>query len=83
MPDNDHRTTALPEPWIVPIRLFIYAVLVGCSAYVYFNDGDLELTHYLVIVSIVAVSAMALLDCRMSTDYWQKKAIRDEDDGSS
>ena len=78
MPDNDHKTTALPEPWIVPIRLFIYVVLAACSVYVYFNVGDLGLTHYLVIVSIVAVSGMALLDCRMSADYWHKKVAREK-----
>ena len=83
MPHDDHKTSALPEFWIVPIRLFIYIVLAGCSAYVYFNVGDLELTHYLVIVSIVSVSAMALLDCRMSTDYWQKKAKQEKDGNNS
>lgn len=83
MPDNDQKSSALPESWIVPIRLLVYVVLAGCSAYVYFNVGDLELTHYLIIVSIVAVSAMALLDCRMSADYWQKKAIKEKNSDNS
>lgn len=83
MPDNDQKSSALPESWIVPIRLLVYVVLAGCSAYVYFNVGDLELTHYLIIVSIVAVSAMALLDCRMSADYWQKKAIEEKNSDNS
>ncbi|WP_455217055.1 hypothetical protein [Kaarinaea lacus] len=76
MPENGQKSSALPESWIVPVRLLVYVVLAGCSAYVYFNVGDLELTHYLIIISIVAVSAMALLDCRMSADYWHKQANR-------
>ena len=83
MPDNDQKSSALPESWIVPIRLLVYVVLAGCSAYVYFNVGDLELTHYLIIVSVVAVSAMVLLDCRMSADYWQKKAIKEKNSDNS
>ena len=66
------KSSALPKVWIVPIRLGIYSVLAGCSAFIYFNIGDLEFTHYLVIVTIVAVAAMALLDCRVSDDYWKK-----------
>lgn len=75
MPHNEQKSSALPESWIVPIRLLVYIVLAGCSAYVYFNVGDLEITHYLIIISIVAVSAMVLLDCRMSADYWHKKNL--------
>lgn len=78
MPDNEQKSSALPESWIVPIRLLVYIVLAGCSAYVYFNVGDLEITHYLIIISIVAVSAMVLLDCRMSADYWHKKKSVEE-----
>jgi hypothetical protein len=47
-------------------------VLAACSAYVYFNVGDLGITHYLVIISIVAVAAMALLDCKVSEAHWKK-----------
>lgn len=66
------KSSALPKAWIVPIRLAIYSVLAGCSAFIYFNVGELEFTHYLVIVTIVAVAAMALLDCRVSDEYWKK-----------
>lgn len=78
MSDNDQKSSALPEAWVVPIRLGIYSVLAACSAYIYFNVGDLEVTHYLVIISIVAVSAMALLDCRMSDDYWKRKTAQEK-----
>jgi len=81
-PDDDQKSSALPESWIVPIRFLVYAVLAGCSAYVYLNVDDLGLTHYLIILSIVAVSAMALLDCRMSADYWRKMAIKEKDDNN-
>ena len=70
------KNSALPKKWIVPIRLGIYSVLAGCSAFIYFNVGELEFTHYLVIITIVAVSAMALLDCRVSSDYWQKMEMK-------
>lgn len=69
---NEQKSSALPKAWIVPIRLAIYSVLAACSAYVYFNVGDLGLTHYLVIISIVAVAAMALLDCKVSEAHWKK-----------
>jgi len=72
MPAAEKKGSALPKAWIVPIRLAIYSVLAGCSAFIYFNIGELEFTHYLVIVTIVAVAAMALLDCRVSDDYWKK-----------
>jgi hypothetical protein len=71
---TEEKSSALPQAWIVPIRLGIYMVLAGCSAFIYFNVGDLVITHYLIIVSIVAVSAMVLLDCRVSDTYWQKAA---------
>ena len=66
------KSSALPKAWIVPIRLGIYSVLAACSAYIYFNVGDLGVTHYLVIISIVAVAAMALLDCKASDAHWKK-----------
>jgi hypothetical protein len=70
--EDEQRTAALPKMWIVPIRLAIYSVLAACSAYVFFNVGDLEITHYLVIISIVAVAAMVLLDCKVSDTHWKK-----------
>lgn len=73
MPSNEQKSSALPKAYIVPIRLGIYSVLAACSGFIYFNVGDLVLTHYLIIVSIVAVSAMALLDCRVSDDYWKRE----------
>jgi hypothetical protein len=69
---KEKGNSALPKAWIVPIRLTIYSVLAACSAYIYFNVGDLGVTHYLVIISIVAVAAMALLDCKVSDTHWKK-----------
>ena len=69
---GDQKGSALPKALIVPIRLTIYSVLAACSAYVYFNVGDLGVTHYLVIISIVAVAAMALMDCKLSETHWKK-----------
>jgi hypothetical protein len=69
---QEQKSSALPRAWIVPIRLGIYSVLAASSAYIYFNVGDLGITHYLVIVSIVAVAAMALLDCKVSDAHWKK-----------
>jgi hypothetical protein len=71
------KGSALPKAWIVPIRLFIYALLAACSGYIYFNVGELEFTHYLVIITIVAVSAMALLDCKVSDEYWRQESKRE------
>ena len=81
VPSPEKKSSALPKAWIVPIRLAIYSVLAGCSAFIYFNVGELEFTHYLVIVTIVAVAAMALLDCRVSDEYWKKleKETREAD----
>ena len=76
MSSNKQKSSALPKAYIVPIRLGIYSVLAACSAFIYFNVGDLVLTHYLIIVSIVAVSAMALLDCRVSDDYWKREEAK-------
>jgi len=73
------KSSALPKAWIVPIRLGIYTVLAACSAYIYFNVGDLVITHYLIIILIVAVAAMVLLDCRVSDTYWQKEARSEND----
>lgn len=78
MSTDKGRTSALPKAWIVPIRLGIYSLLAACSAYIYFNLGELEFTHYLVIVSVVAVLAMALLDCRVSDDYWRKRESQEK-----
>ena len=54
------------------MRLGIYAVLAGCSAFVYFNARDLEATHLMVLVPIVLVCAMALMDCKLSERYWKE-----------
>lgn len=80
MRPSNSRSSALPRQWIIPIRLLIYLVLAICSGYIYFNIGDLELTHYLVIITIVAVSAMALLDCRVSDEYWRRQEARQQAD---
>ena len=78
MPTDRDKGSALPKAWIVPIRLLIYTVLAACSGYIYFNVGELEFTHYLIIISIVAVSAMALLDCKVSHEYWQQESAKSE-----
>lgn len=78
MSAENGRTSALPKAWIVPIRLGIYSLLAACSAYVYFHLDELEFTHFLVILSVVAVLAMALLDCRMSDDYWRKQEAQEK-----
>ena len=74
MSSTKGKSSALPEAWIVPIRLGIYSVLAACSAYIFFNVGDLVITHYLIIVSVVVVAAMVLLDCRVSESYWKSKS---------
>jgi len=74
-PQSSHKKTdkpALPQSWITPIRLLVYIVLAGCSAYIYFNVKDLELTHLFIFLPVAAVSAMVLLDCKMSNAYWAK-----------
>ncbi|NOZ53636.1 MAG: hypothetical protein GXP08_10920 [Gammaproteobacteria bacterium] len=63
---------ALPVSWITPIRLLVYIVLAGCSAYIYFNVKDLELTHLFIFLPVAAVAAMVLLDCKVSEAYWKK-----------
>ena len=73
---------ALPRKWIVPIRLAIYIVLAGCSAYIYFNVRDLEWTHLFIFLPVAAVAAMALLDCKMSENYWkQQDAVKNSSSG--
>ena len=62
---------ALPRKWIVPIRLAVYSVLAGSSAYIYYNARDLELTHLFIFLPVAAVAAMALLDCKISENYWK------------
>jgi hypothetical protein len=71
--NNQKDKPALPKNWIIPIRLAVYLVLAGCSAYIYFNVRDLELTHLFIFLPVAAVGAMALLDCRFSEDYWKKQ----------
>ena len=74
MNPNKTKSSALPKAWVVPIRLGIYSVLAACSAFIFFNVGDLVITHYLIIVTVVIVAAMVLLDCRVSENYWKTKA---------
>ncbi|HEY5601968.1 MAG TPA: hypothetical protein VIM41_02565 [Gammaproteobacteria bacterium] len=73
MTNNPKDKPALPKNWIVPIRLAVYVVLAGCSAYIYFNVRDLGLTHLFIFLPVAAVAAMTLLDCRFSEDYWKKQ----------
>lgn len=75
---NDKGKPALPKKWIVPIRLAVYVVLAGCSAYIYFNVQDLELTHLFIFLPVVAVAAMALLDCRLSENYWKEQEQKNQ-----
>ena len=72
-PQTSNQRPALPEKWIVPIRLLIYVVLAACSAYIYFNVQDLSYTHVVIFLPVAAVCAMALLDCRMSEAYWKQQ----------
>ena len=72
MSGAEGKSSALPKAWLLPIRLGVYSVLAACSGYIYFNVGELELTHYLIIISIVAVAAMALFDCRVSDEHWKR-----------
>jgi len=67
------KKPALPRQWIAPIRLLIYVVLAACSAYIYYNAQDLDITHLMIFLPIAAVAAMVLLDCRMSENYWQEQ----------
>lgn len=78
MSAQKNESSALPKAWIVPIKLGVYSVLAACSAYVYFNVRELGWTQYLILMAVVAVAAMALLDCRMSDEYWRKQASKDD-----
>lgn len=71
--DESKEKPAIPEKWITPIRLVMYLLLAGCSAYIFYNSHELELTHYIVFMAIAAVCSMALLDCKMSSEYWRKQ----------
>lgn len=64
---------ALPRAWIVPIRLAVYIVLAGCSAYIYYYSRELELTHLFIFLPVAAVAAMVLLDCKFSENYWNSQ----------
>lgn len=75
---NLRKKPALPQQWIVPIKLLIVVVLAACSAYVYFNVRDLDTTHIFILLPIVIVSAMAWLDCKMSERYWKEKDAKEE-----
>lgn len=59
---------ALPKAWVVPIRQAIYSVLAGCLAFICCNAREPKFTHYLVIVTIVAVAAVTPLDCWVDDD---------------
>lgn len=69
----------MPRKWLVPIRLAVYAVLAGCSAYIYFNARDLEWTHLLIFLSVAAVAGMILLDCKFSENYWKQQDAQGEE----
>lgn len=83
MPTSVNKGSALPKKWIIPLRLVIYSVLAACSGYIYFNLGELELTHYLVIISVVVVAGMALMDCRLSEDYWKRQEQQERQGGGA
>lgn len=73
---------ALPRKWLVPIRLAVYIVLAGCSAYIYFNVRDLEWTHLLIFLPVAAVAAMVLLDCKISENYWKEQDQKQKQNNS-
>jgi len=64
---------ALPRRWIVPIRLAVYIVVAGCSAYIYYYARELEWAHLLIFLPVAAVAAMVLLDCKFSENYWKQQ----------
>ena len=70
---NKQGKPALPRKWIVPIRLAVYVVLAGCSAYIYYNARDLEWTHLLIFLPVAAVAGMVLLDCKFSENHWKER----------
>ena len=75
---NNKEKPALPRKWLIPIRLAVYIVLAGCSAYIYFNARDLEWTHLIIFLPIAAVAGMILLDCKFSENYWKEQDIKDK-----
>lgn len=76
---SDQEKPALPRKWLVPIRLGVYVVLAGCSAYIYYNARDLEWTHLLIFLPVAAVAGMVLLDCKFSENYWKEQDLKQED----
>lgn len=79
---NAQDKPALPRKWLVPIRLAIYVVLAGCSAYIYYNARDLEWTHLLIFLPVAAVAGMVLLDCKFSENYWKEQDAREKNNNS-
>jgi len=71
--DEKTGSAALPEKWIIPIRVVAYIALAGSCGYLYWNARELEATHYMIFLAVAAACAMALLDCRMSVEHWDKK----------
>lgn len=76
---NNNEKPALPRKWLVPIRLAVYVVLAGCSAYIYYNARDLEWTHLLIFLPVAAVAGMVLLDCKFSENYWKEQETKDKE----
>lgn len=70
---------ALPRKWLVPIRLAIYVILAGCSAYIYYYARDLEWTHLLIFLPVAAVAGMVLMDCKFSENYWKEQDLKEKD----
>lgn len=75
---NRNEKPALPRKWLVPIRLAVYVVLAGCSAYIYYNARDLEWTHLLIFLPVAAVAGMVLLDCKFSENYWKEQELKQD-----
>lgn len=70
---NNKDKPALPRKWLVPIRLAVYVVVAGCSAYIYYYARDLEWTHLIIFLPVAAVAGMVLLDCKFSENYWKEQ----------
>ena len=64
---------AIKRSWIMPIRLALSLVVLGCMAYIFFNIGDLEVTHVIIFIPVAAVVSMVFLDCKMSERYWNEQ----------